>query len=72
MTRANFAAFMSRSRGLVDTLHLTPTEVIDLALRLAIEQSDKAGLDAASLHDRIGGLLAAHAVEGDNGGGHAD
>ena len=70
MTRATYAVFKSKSRALADTLHLTPAEVVDLSLRLVVEYAPRSGLDGAALHDRLGDMLAAHAVEGGNGGSH--
>lgn len=69
---ASIAAFRSKTLALVDALHLAPADVVKVTMRLAVEQAARGGTKPAALHSTLGDLLAAHAVEGDNGGGHAD
>lgn len=64
MTRTNSAAFMAKTRGPGDALHLEPREVFELALRLAIEQAEKLSLSSSANHDRLGDLLSTRAMDG--------
>lgn len=70
MNTANLAVFRSKVLALVDIVHLKPTEVVVLALRLAVEQAAKGGISSQNLNLALGDALAACAVEG-NGGGDA-
>jgi hypothetical protein len=64
MTRANIAAFKSRTLALIDTLHLSPGEVVELGLQLAASHSAKAGLDRQGLQALLDDGLARLSVEG--------
>lgn len=58
MTRALMAVFRSRSIGLISTLHLSPAEVVVVALRLAVDHAEKGGINTAALTAALGDAIA--------------
>lgn len=68
MNPAARAAFRSKSLALADTLRLAPADLSQAAIRLAVEASAKAGMDAGALRALLDETLAAAAVEGVGGG----